>query len=353
MSAKRILLGEISSYKAIVIAKFLKESYIDIYLIGYDYKKITRTIHTKYCNEIVIVVSPQKNIQDHISSISKIIKEKEIELFIPVDSGTYDEYIKSKESFGESFNYIGEYNIYEQLHDKSKSSILASNLGIRIPKTFSSINEAKIPFVVKPTNLSSSKGVEYVFSEKKRNRIKINSKFILQEYVEGVGCGYSVFASKGNIVVSHGHLRLAEYPITGGSSVYRASFESQEMFEIAKKLLEETAWSGFAMFEFKLTPSNEIILIEVNPRIWGSINQGLQNGACYFKFLLGEPDEAIKRDVYTYLSPLLFQAFLKYFLKLQIKPILKFLGNVYRNSADISVFDDFKGYMSTILRKIL
>ena len=67
--------------------------------------------------------------------------------------------------------------------------------------------------------------------------------------------------------------------------MYREPFDDDRMVECTKKILEKTHWSGFAMFEFKLTEDNEIYLIEVNPRIWGSINQGLKNGFNYFLIL--------------------------------------------------------------------
>ena len=350
-----ILVGEISSYKSIVIAKFLKQAYPQMKIVGYDYKRFTKAFHTKYCENIFLIENPKKNKQNHIHFLSEIIRNYKIDLFIPVDSGMYGEYIKSKRLFGTAFLYVGEYAIYEQLHDKSKSQELAKNLSIRIPEIYKNISDAKIPFVVKPTNLSSSKGVKYIFSEKQRLKLKLNSQneYVFQEYVQGVGCGFSVFAKNGEIQIGSGHIRLAELPVSGGSSVYRDNFNNQEMINIASKILRYTKWSGFAMFEFKLTPENEIVLIEVNPRIWGSINQGLQNGTNYFETLLGKTKVTYKQPVKTYLSPTLYLSLLKYLFRLQFKPIITFFSNLKKNHVDVNFFSDPKGYLSMLLRKVL
>lgn len=350
----KILLGEISSYKSIVIAKFLKETYPEFIILGNDYKKFTKYISTRYCSSVLLVENPKRDKQKHIQTLSTIIKSNKIDLFIPVDSSMYGEYIKNKKLFGDAFSYVGEYSIYDKLHDKSKSQALAKILAIRIPKFYANIENSKIPFVIKPINQSSAKGVKYITSENQRTKVKLDSDklFVYQEYVKGIGCGYSVFAKNGEIITGGGHIRLAELPISGGSSVYRANYYNEEMIAIAKKILKNTNWSGFAMFEFKLTPENEIVLIEVNPRIWGSINQGLQNGVNYFESLFGNKTIQTKREIKTYLSPAISISFFKYFFNFQFKPILTFLKNTRYNSVDVRFFNDPFGYLSMILRKL-
>jgi hypothetical protein len=107
------------------------------------------------------------------------------------------------------------------------------------------------------------------------------------------------------------------------------------------------------MFEFKLTPNNELYLIEVNPRIWGSINQGLQNGVNYFEDMLGETAQIHTDEQKTYLSPLLYFTMLKYLLAFDIKHFLNFVKNIKYNRADVNIVNDPRGFLSLILRKFL
>ncbi|MHA1396066.1 MAG: hypothetical protein ACTSRZ_21385, partial [Promethearchaeota archaeon] len=166
---------------------------------------------------------------------------------------------------------------------------------------------------------------------------------------------YSVYAINGKIKIGYGHIRLAEFPVSGGSSVYRESFYDNRMKEIAEKILDKIKWSGFAMFEFKLTPKGDLILIEVNPRIWGSINQGLQNGVNYFKLIIPRPcvKGYKKKYIRTYLSPQIYLSFFMYLLKGNFKPIIYFFRNFRSNKADINIFSDFRGWVSVVLRNIL
>jgi len=204
--------------------------------------------------------------------------------------------------------------------------------------------------------LSASKGVKYILRENDRNRYRshYNQDLIIQEYIRGVGVGYSVYAKNGEILVGFGHKRLAEHPITGGSSVYREAHFERRTRDLAQKILRATQWTGFAMFEFKLTEENELYVIEVNPRIWGSINQGLQNGYNYFEPILGKSEfRADQKVLYkTYLSPLVYLSFLSYLARFNARPVIDFLKNLRVNRADVSFLDDFKGFISLIARKI-
>jgi predicted ATP-grasp superfamily ATP-dependent carboligase len=352
---KKILIGEISSYKAIVISKYIKKYYSDIELYCYDYNRKVKLFHTKYCDEFLVVPSPKDDLNGHFDALQKIIEDKEIDLFIPVHSDMYGVYIKKKQIFGNTFAYLGDFEQFDYLHDKEKLNSLLTRLNIKRPQVFSSYEAAKIPFIFKPTKMSSAKGVEYILGEKDRERYRplYNQDLIIQEYVEGIGCGYSVFAKDGDILVGFGHKRLAEHPVTGGSSVYRDSYFDERTRILVQKILREAKWSGFAMFEFKLTSDGEIYVIEVNPRIWGSINQGLQNGFNYFESILGKSTFKTNMNVQykTYLSPLIYKSFLGYLAKWNVSPILQFIKHFRFNRADVSFIDDPKGYLSMIARK--
>ncbi len=161
-----------------------------------------------------------------------------------------------------------------------------------------------------------------------------------------------MYAVKGEFETGYGHLRLAEHPIKGGSSIYRAPFYHPEMHQIAKSIMLATKWTGFVMFEFKLTPDNEIYLIEVNPRIWGSINQGLQNGFNYFEEIFGiVKHQKMSNKIKTYLSPFLYYTLIQYMIKLNFRPLWLFIRSFFTNKADVQEFDDPGGWLSMVIKK--
>jgi predicted ATP-grasp superfamily ATP-dependent carboligase len=228
-------------------------------------------------------------------------------------------------------------------------------LGIKVPQQYDSIEEAVFPYVIKPTNLSSAKGVLYIRDVKDLPG-KISDDLIIQQYIRGTGVGYSFYCKNGKILNGYGHKRLAEYPVTGGSSTYREGYQNREMVEIASQIVSHLKYTGFAMFEYKLTPQNEIYLIEVNPRIWGSVNQGLENGVNYFEEMFGKSEVPLpkrKRERKTYLSPLVYRSLWQYLLKSEGGPLLYFIKNTGNNIPDVSFISDPKGYCSLLLRKLL
>ena len=348
-----VLISDISSFKAIVICKYLKERYGNVNIFSFDTRPFTRYFRTKYSDKHYIIEQSA-----YLESVLDILRKDNIDLFIPIHSSEMDIILQNKDKAEKALAYWGSFESFGILNDKNRLYELAKGLNINVPKRYNNIEEAQVQCVIKPVNQSSAKGVRYFFDQEKLDEAKsdLGSKkdIIIQEYIPGEGVGYSVFAKNGKIINGFGHKRLAEYPISGGSSVYRESYENEEIRSIAEKLLFATQWSGFAMFEFKLTPDNEIYLIEVNPRIWGSINQGLQNGINYFEDILGKASfvtNSDKRDVKTYLSPLIYLSLIKYLQQLNFKPLLTFIGNAFHNRADVNIFSDFKGWLGTILRK--
>lgn len=345
-----ILIGDISSYKAITVAKFIHKYYPDIKMYGFDTRNFTNKIHTKYIYKNFVIED------NSILYLLEIIENNNIDFFIPVINESLSTFWQNKDKFNKTLGYLGDFDSYKLLNDKLQLHVLAEELQIKVPKRYLKIEDAKFPFVIKPTNLSSAKGVVYV-----KNKYDIPNKInqeniIIQQYVEGKGVGFSFYCKEGDIIEGYGHKRIAEHPISGGSSVYRSYYQDDRMCEVSSKIVKKLNYTGFAMFEFKLTVNNELYLLEVNPRIWGSINQGMANGTNYFEKILGPPKIKIIRNnnnVNTFLGPLIYISFLKYLFKFNFQPIQYFLRNIFNNVPDINIMIDPLGYFSTILRKLL
>lgn len=355
----RVLIGEISSYKAIVIARHLRKMYDDVELVAYDNKWFNRRVYTKYVDSCYYVA--KTNRETYIKKLAEYVRANEVDVFVPVHSDYIGDILLNKELFGHSLDYLGSYSYYIKFHEKDQLMRIAEDCGVRVPIVYESLDCAQIPFVVKPTDKSSAKGVRYCMKESDRKTIILNysnceSPIICQEYVVGKGCGYSVYCRDGIILQEYGHLRLAEHPTSGGSSVYRKAFVHPNMRAVAEKLLKRIPWTGFAMFEFKLTPANELVLIEVNPRIWGSINQALSDGVPFFSEVLGKEQSTAptryNSELRTCLSPQVFLSFSQYVLKGNVGPLLDYIAHRRSVLKDVSFWNDPKGFVSMVLRKL-
>ena len=159
----KILIGEISSYKAIVIARHLRRHYPNVEIWTYDYKPLVGLIHTRYADHYVRLSFVSS--ENYIRQIADYAKQINADVLIPVHSDYIGKILQQKKIFGHALDWMGEYNDYIQLHEKDRLAAIANSVGIRIPKTYRTLDEAKAPFVIKPTNLSSAKG-NYFFHGK-------------------------------------------------------------------------------------------------------------------------------------------------------------------------------------------
>jgi predicted ATP-grasp superfamily ATP-dependent carboligase len=181
---------------------------------------------------------------------------------------------------------------------------ILTSLEIKKPDTYRARNikdlkevsrKIEYPAVIKLKSSSSSLGLSFVYSREQliKRYLQTINKYclrkkdypIIQEYVEGTGYGVSLLYNQGDIRALFTHKRIREYPIDGGPSTARVSTRNKEMEDMAIKLLDHVEWHGVAMVEFKQIKNNKPILLEVNPRFWGSINQAVQSGVD-FPYLL-------------------------------------------------------------------
>ncbi|MBW1680649.1 MAG: ATP-grasp domain-containing protein [Deltaproteobacteria bacterium] len=179
----------------------------------------------------------------------------------------------------------------------------ARALGIPTPRTWvpegpSDLSKMKdrlpCPVVVKPRMGSGAVGVMYPDGPDALEAAyrAVHRRFprpVIQERIprRGVGFGASVLLDEGGRVkASFVHMRLREYPVTGGASTLRESVRRDDIRDMAVTLLKSLGWFGAAMVEFKHDPRDgQVKLLEVNPRFWGSLALAVAAGV-NFPYLL-------------------------------------------------------------------
>jgi protein-tyrosine-phosphatase len=108
-----------------------------------------------------------------------------------------------------------------------------------------------------------------------------------EQYISGKGLGVEMLFEHGALRWSFLHERVHEYPLTGGGSSYRISIELRgDLVQSATALLSALHWHGVAMVEFKVPAGGEAYLIEINPRLWGSLSLAIDCGVDFPSGLL-------------------------------------------------------------------
>lgn len=291
------------SLKSLPIIRSLGEK--GVYITTADYKPSALGAASKYSKSFFQYPSPAQTPLEFINALQKYLKKHQQEVLIPIHSqDTYiiAEYRQALQQFAKI--PVHDYSIIKRVNDKGKLMLAAEQLGILIPQTYQpgDINEVHhiadiidYPAVIKLRNTSSSIGLSYAYCKEEliskfkktieKFRLPQTDYPLIQEYIEGDGCGVSVLFNDGDLRAKFTHKRLREYPISGGPSTYRVSIRDPKSEDAAIKLLKHFDWHGVAMVEFKLTKDNKPVLMEINPRFWGSINQAIQSGVD-FPYLL-------------------------------------------------------------------
>jgi protein-tyrosine-phosphatase len=180
--------------------------------------------------------------------------------------------------------------------DKQKTWALARELGVPAPpstlisSTAESGHVAQFPLVLKPAHSKvmiagelRTLAVAVVKDEAQRQeqlrRWLPFTPVLQQQYVAGKGVGAEFLFDRGRKVWHFVHERVHEYPLSGGASSYRRSIKPPAaLLQDAEKLLTVLRWHGVAMVEFKVDANGRYWLMEINPRLWGSLALSIDAG---------------------------------------------------------------------------
>lgn len=191
---------------------------------------------------------------------------------------------------------------YETASNKRRTQELAARLKLDHPRSIEPESARELAdvlakklttkagwrdFVVKPQNGSGSHGILYGSDLKGDEDWSAAwhtyGPLSLQERIpaQGRGLGASLlFDREGRYINGFVHERLQEYPVSGGPSTDRRGIRDEKLLADSRRLLEHLGWRGVAMVEWKEDPvSHRRLLLEINPRFWGSLELAVRSGA--------------------------------------------------------------------------
>ncbi len=197
---------------------------------------------------------------------------------------------------------------YETVIDKFALGKLADRAGLKVPETVSvsrgnllrrEFGNLRFPVVVKPRRsvTSTSRGVlrrgaSYADSEREllsllhRTLVDDDDQVLVQQFVEGTGMGVFALYEHGRPRFFFSHRRIREKPPSGGVSVLSESRPLPAVIvQGVERLLTSLNWHGAAMAEFKVGEGGEAWLMEINARLWGSVQLAIDSRADFPSYL--------------------------------------------------------------------
>jgi predicted ATP-grasp superfamily ATP-dependent carboligase len=279
---------------AYAIVKSLGEKGIDVFTS--DFVQFSMAFVSRYSKGHFLYPSPFKEHKAFVESIIKNIHRLKADVLIPVFEETFLLSKFQEEVSKHARIVIPDYNQILIAHNKNKWVPIAKKLSIPVPKTYSTtelknqkkkIKRLHFPVLIKPSQGGGAWGVLQVNSVddldillKKDTYMGLPWKrFFVQEKLDGhVHCVAMLF-NKGELRAHIGYKQLRDYPVSGGQATLRVSVENPQATRYFRKLLEKLNWHGVCQADFLVEQKTGIPhLIDINPRFWGSLMQGIACG---------------------------------------------------------------------------
>ncbi|CAL7963054.1 ATP-grasp enzyme-like protein [Gammaproteobacteria bacterium] len=278
----RILITDADYKHSIAIQKYLRKTFPHIYMVGHSRSPYSFARYYGYLDSYV-----------NDKSLEQILGGYNFDMIIPVGA----ESVRKVSELKAALAVLPSMNSLEICFNKWKTISLARQLDISCPNTklvfsLEELHECdtiSYPCVIKPACETEMKFVYYARDFQERQRIfeqifeknggKLQYGVLVQEYVKGAGFGFFALFDRGQPLRVFMHERIREFPSSGGASTAARSYYNEKLKSHGLDLLRALKWHGVAMVEFKYNQnSGQFVLMEVNPKFWGSTELALKAG---------------------------------------------------------------------------
>lgn len=296
-----------------------------INVISSDFVPIAMSFSSRYSKGHFLYPSPfaQDN-ERFIDCIIENIARFKAEVLMPIHEETFL-VAKHKERLS---NLVGlvvpEYEQILLAHNKDRWENVARELKISVPETFDPaeirktpalVSELPYPLFIKPKQGGGGWGMTLVNSQRELEQLICQEsycsrswdRFYLQRKIEGETHCVAMLFNQGCLRAKVAYKQLREYPLRNGQATLRISIDSPRAESDLQRLLEHTRWHGICQADFLVDSAKGIpYLIDINPRFWGSLAQGIAAGVdfpyLYYKIALDgdvAPVTVFKKGVMT------------------------------------------------------
>jgi len=266
--------------------------------------RLSAAAFSRYCRRAVVYPSVHFRPDDFIDYLCTDLSRNPCRMLLPMEDETCEVLARHSADIARlTYLPLVRHEVLRFARDKGNIIQLAEKLGIPVPRTWhidriEQIHALKdilpYPVVIKPRVSSGALGIRYpgTPAEFLEHYLAVHRNYplpLVQEHIPRQGAGYGasfLFDEKGSVRASFVHKRLREYPVSGGASTLRESVRRDDIREMGLQLLKALNWFGVAMVEFKIDlRSNTPMLMEINPRFWGSLALAIEAGV-NFPYLL-------------------------------------------------------------------
>jgi predicted ATP-grasp superfamily ATP-dependent carboligase len=278
---------------------------------------LSRTLYSKYCRRRFVYSSSSFGIERMHEDILRNVKKFQPDVLFPLFSDTTYAVLKHLDEYEKYCRVIPtlDFKRYCIFIDKKGLLKEARKVGTNTAKTFypknlDSVKElsAKLnyPVLIKPRIGQLAQGIVKVSSpsELTQKYLQVSSQRssdfaydprtpTIQEFVPGDISTVYVLFEKGRHIASMVCRFERVYPVPYGAQLTNSTQQNEELRSLAVTMFRKLRWHGAANCHFiKDERDNTYKLIEINPRIWGTVESSIEAGVDFpymmYRMALGE-----------------------------------------------------------------
>ena len=291
-----------------------------IRIVTGDFFPLSMSFASRYSKAHFLYPSPFTKQEKFIESIIRNIEKYKTKVLIPVFEETFL-ISKYRETLSKITNLVvPEYKNILIAHNKDIWEQTAKKLKIPVPKSYeikkirknlSNLKYIRFPALIKPKQgggawgITEFENIYSIYSVLGQN-VYVNlpwHRFILQEKIKGDNFCVAMLFRHGEMRAKIAYKQIRDYPLSGGQATLRISVRNEKAENYLEKLLKELKWHGICQADFIVEEKSNIpYLIDLNPRFWGSLVQGIASGVDFpyltYKMAI-DGDIKIKNDFKT------------------------------------------------------
>jgi len=261
-----------------------------------DFVPLSMSFASRYSKSHFLYPSPFSDQEAFIACIISHIKRLRADVLIPAFEETFL-ISKHKDELSRNVRVvIPDYDQILTAHNKDKWSPIANELNIPTPRNYSimelrnetgSVERLRFPVLIKPkqgggawaiSQIDSIKGL-HAFLDQDTYMDLPWDRFFFQEKINGENHCVAMLFRQGEYRAKTSYRQVRDLPATGGQATMRISVPNERAEGYLERMLKELKWHGICQADFVIDGKTNIpYLIDINPRFWGSLTEGVASG---------------------------------------------------------------------------
>jgi predicted ATP-grasp superfamily ATP-dependent carboligase len=259
-----------------------------------DFVPRSMSFISRYAKSSFLYPSPFREPEAFLRCMTEHIARLKPDVLIPVYEETFL-LARHKDLLSPLVSFVlPDYSQILVAHNKHQWEPVARRLGIPVPPTYvpeelrrGGTQDLRYPVLIKPKQGGGSWGIREVASAQLLRELlerttwadKPWNQFFIQERIAGHTHCVAMLFNKGALRAKVAYRQLRDYPSTGGQATRRVSQRHESAETHFERLLEELDWHGVCQADFIVEEKSGVpYLIDINPRLWGSLTQAIASG---------------------------------------------------------------------------